>query len=1625
MSLVQSGSADRFREALDREIDGRLGKDAPEGFRAFVDAFYRGFPLDEIAGREVRDVYACTYLLWQAFSADRGPEARISLLNPELENHGFTSHHTLVSVVAPDRPFLVDSLRLTLDRHDVTIELLHSAVIEVDRDDEGRLHALRPARMQPRDGVTSDRPREAIVYFEIHRRANDHDLNALRDALEAVIADVVLAVDDFEAMRTRAGDLLDSLEKTPPDCIPQEEIEEASAFLRWMLDDHFTFLGVTEVVSEVRDGARALREEHDRRLGLLKKHDRSRPVEWLHEMNPRAAGLWLEPRLLGFAKSSIRSTVHRSVYSDYITVKQFDDAGQVCREIRFLGLFTSRVYNQSPFRIPVVRKKLDAVIRDRGVEPGSHQGRYLQHILESYPRDELFQISVPTLARIAQGITNLQERRQVRLFVRRDDYGRFFSCLVYVPRDLYHTELRHKVAAILCETFESHDIEFTTYFSDSVLARTHFVLRVDPMWEIAFDAAEIEARIVEATRTWEQHLEDALLEGFGAERGAALARAYENAFSASYKAEVDPKVAVRDIATMEGLGSASEIGLSFFREIEDCDNRLRFKLFQRDAVIALSDVLPILENLGVRVIGEHPYPVRMREGARVDIHEFELEYEFADRVDLAEVKTRFPDAFRSVWYGQTDSDGFNRLILGTRLCWREAMLLRAYARYMKQSAFPFSQHYIAETLSRHLEMAERLVALFHARFSPAPEFAEDRERRCVEIEAGIHRALDAVESLDEDRIIRRYVALIQGTLRTNYYRGGNGSDGPEALALKLSPRDIPDLPKPLPRFELFVYSARVEGVHLRWGRVARGGIRWSDRQEDYRTEVLGLVKAQQVKNSVIVPVGAKGGFVARRASALESRDDIQREGIACYRVFIRSLLDVTDNYVDGKIERPHDCVCHDGDDPYFVVAADKGTATFSDIANEISIETGHWLGDGFASGGSIGYDHKKMGITARGAWVSVQRHFEELGIDVQREPIRVVGIGDMSGDVFGNGMLLSREIRLVAAFNHAHIFLDPDPCPERSHVERQRLFALPRSSWSDYQSDAISAGGGVFPRSAKSIPLSPQVRASLGIEAEELDPNSLISAVLSAPVDLVFNGGIGTYVKGSGETHAEVGDKANDAVRIDAPDLRCRVLAEGGNLGITQRARVEYCLAGGRANSDFIDNAAGVNCSDHEVNIKIALGERVARGELTEKQRRSLLEENTDAVAELVLRDSDRQVQAIRIAEYHALVRMGEYRRYISMLADAGQLDRELEFIPDDDVLIERKAAGLGLTRPEISLLLSYTKVILKEALCCDEIADNPILVETMQSAFPRALVERFGDTLAKHRLRKEIVATQLANEIVNRMGFTFVSRLQESTGTTAPEIANAYAITRDIFDLEARFREVEALGSRVDSDTQVLLMTTLMGLARRGCRWLLRNRRGDLRAGSELDRFRPRIEQAERALPKALTGEPREAWFERRNQLIEGGVPEALASFLASARHLHNAFAMIEAADRTGVEVDTALEVDFRLAERLDLQWLRGRIAELRVDNHWQARSRENCLDDLDWQERALTESVLTTLSRDNGSRAALDHWIEQHALPARRWSQMLADLHSAEPLDLPMCIVALRELLDWSQTASHSRSG
>ncbi|MEE4109335.1 MAG: NAD-glutamate dehydrogenase, partial [Halieaceae bacterium] len=1214
----------------------------------------------------------------------------------------------------------------------------------------------------------------------------------------------------------------------------------------------------------------------------------------------------------------------------------------------------------------------------------------------------------------------IQERRHTRLFLRKDPHNKFVSALVYMPRDRYTTAKRQRIERILSAAVAAEESEFTTQFTESVLVRVYFVLRVDPARSIDVDVTEIEEQIVQATLAWKDRLRLRLIEEFPDEQGEQLMRDLGRGFSPGYQDDFDPRIAVLDIHQILALRGEDPLGMHLYRLVEEKDDHLKLRLYRRGTALPLSDVLPILENLGLRVVAERAYPVRAADDTRFWIQEFSLIYSLASNIDLQQVKEEFEDAFARIWYGQAESDSFNRLLLGSRLSWREIALLRAYACYLGQINFPYSRSYIAETMADHLHISAAIVELFLTRFSPV--FDGDDEWRALReaaVEERIVTALDQVQNLGQDRIIRQYVDVIKATVRTNFFQQSDGRDSKSYFSFKLQPGLIPEIPRPVPLYEIFVYSPRVEGVHLRGGKVARGGLRWSDRLEDFRTEVLGLVKAQQVKNAVIVPVGAKGGFVAKRLRAEMSRDEMQEEGIACYRTFIRGLLDITDNRVEDRVVHPPLTVCKDDEDPYLVVAADKGTATFSDIANELAADYDFWLGDAFASGGSVGYDHKKMGITARGAWVSVERHFRELGINVATTDFTVIGIGDMSGDVFGNGMLLSRHIRLLAAFNHQHIFVDPDPDSARSYEERARLFALPRSGWADYDTALISEGGGVFSRAAKAVLISPQMQARFGIKSKQMTPNELINALLKAEADLLWNGGIGTYVKASVEQHTGAGDKANDSVRVDARQLRCRVVGEGGNLGMTQLARTEFALAGGRVNTDFIDNAGGVDCSDHEVNIKILLDAIVAREDMTRKQRNELLESMTDDVADLVLGNNYRQTQAISIAEREARSRAGEYRRLIATLEESGRLDRGLEFLPSDDVLAERRVQGLGLTRPELAILISYSKAVLKEALISTDLGDDESLAFAVATAFPQRLVEAYAEDIEEHRLRREILCTQVANDIVNRMGPNFIVRQKKASGAPVSDVARAYTAVMSIFDLEASWASIEALDYAVAAEYQLDMMLDLIRLVKRATRWLLRNRRHHLRPGLSIEEFSGGVHTLLAALPQLLRGRAADGVARQRDRYIEGGVDEPLAERVALAAEAATALAIVDVASRTGADLIEVATLFYQLGERLELDWFGAQILASKVDNEWQALAREAYMEDLQWQQCTLAEGVLRLRSDDLDIAGCLAAWEAREASLLQRWRDMLGELQAASSPDFAMFAVANRELLDLAQSS------
>jgi glutamate dehydrogenase len=1572
-------------------VRAQLSEEDADRAEAFVRQYYRWVAPDDLAERNPLDVYGLA-LAHYNLARQRSPGAtKVRVYNPQFEEHGWQSTHTAVEVVTDDMPFLTDSVTMELNRQGFGVHVVIHPVMTMRRDDDGRLTDVF-------DPHTADQGiAESLIHAEVDRHTDPADLERLRENVQRVVGEVRAALEDWPQMRRRALDIAAELENSPPP-LDADEIAEARAFLTWLEDHNFTFLGYREYTLEDGDDGLRLSAVPGTGLGILRQRGEETSSRGFDRLPPGVRALALEPYLLNLTKANSRATVHRPSYLDYVGVKRIDADGRVTGERRFLGLYTHTAYHARPQEIPVLRRKVDAVLARAEFPPGSHNEKALIEILETFPRDELFQISVEELFEISMGILHLGERQRVRLFMRRDPFGRFLTCLVFVPRDRFNTENRQRIEAILREAFDATSIHYTTRVSESVLVRLHYLVYTDPSRLRDFDPGEIEGRIVAATRSWADDLREALVEEYGEERGGDLFRRYRDAFPTAYRADWVARSAIADIRRVESLDEARDLGISLYRPLEAPEGTLRAKLYKRGAPVALSDMLPLFENMGVKVADERPYRLKRADADRAWIYDFGLTHAGGDELDAGGVREAFQDAFLRAWRGEVESDAYNRLVLQAGLTWREIVVLRAIGRYLRQAGTRFSDRYVESALVGHPEIAQLLIALFKSRFDPRRDDRDDAE----DVAARIAEKIDAVESLEQDQILRTFLDVVQAMLRTNYFQSGDAGEPKPYLSFKLDPSRLSWLPLPRPRFEIFVYSPRMEGVHLRGGKVARGGVRWSDRREDFRTEVLGLMKAQMVKNAVIVPVGAKGGFVRKRA------DD---EVVDCYRTFIRGLLDLTDNIADGEIVPPAEVVRFDEDDPYLVVAADKGTARFSDVANGISGEYGFWLGDAFASGGATGYDHKEMGITARGAWESVKRHFRELGHDVQEQDFTVVGIGDMSGDVFGNGMLLSRHIRLIAAFNHRHIFIDPDPDPETSFEERRRLFELPGSSWSDYDTARISEGGGVYPRTAKSIPLSPQARAALGVEDERLQPNELIRALLRAPVDLLWNGGIGTYVKASHESHAAAGDKANDGVRISADELRCRVVGEGGNLGLTQRARIEYALAGGRINTDAIDNSGGVDCSDREVNIKILLDAAVARGDLTERQRNDLLTQMADSVAELVLKDNYEQTETLSLSEAQAAGMIDVHGRLLRRLEQSHRLDRELEALPDDEELAERKRDHIGLTRPELATLLSYSKIHLYGALLESDVPEDAHLSAELERYFPDPLPERFGERMPEHRLRREITATQIVNNMLHGGGTTYAFRLHEETGAPAAEIARAYAVARDIFRMRSQWAEIEALDNRVSAEVQIGMLLEGRRLIERGSRWLLRNLDRPIAIAPAVHRFEPGAAKLYESVPRLLEPDDAEPIERRATELREAGVPDPLAMRVASLGTMFAVFDIVEVAEESGLDVESVAAVHFQLGDRLQLHWLRDRIVELPRDDRWRALARAALRDDLYGLHRALTAEVLRSSrdGRDPGARVSA--WIE--ANPASdRTLQTLADIRVGRTYDMTTLPVAVREV-------------
>jgi glutamate dehydrogenase len=1593
-------------------IHEKVPEDRRDQVEEFARQYYQRLAPEDLLELEPEDLYGAVLAHWRLAHRRQPGEAKVRVYSPRFEEHGWRSKHSIVEIVTDDMPFLVDSVAMELNRHGLVIHLPIHPVITVRRDEAGGLVEVLPANAT--DGVG-----ESYLHFEVDRQSEQEVLDRLRAAVERILEDVRASVEDWAEMREQVHKILQEFDEQPPP-VDDAELAEARALLEWIDDHHFTFLGYRAYDLVREDGEDLLRPVPGTGLGILRQGQAKPASGSFAKLPPEARRLAREPHVLILTKANSHSTVHRPSYLDYIGVKRFDEQGEVVGERRFLGLYTSAAYNRNPRDIPVLRRKVATVLERVGSPRYSHDWKSLLNILETFPRDELFQISDDQLFETAMGILRLEERRRVRLFMWHDNYGRFVSCLVYVPRDRYTTTVRRRIEVVLQEAFPGASLDFQVWLSESVLARLHFIIRMPPGQMPSYDAKELEARLATVTRSWSDELHALLLELHGEEEGNDLFGRYGEAFPAAYVDDFPARNGVYDIQRMEDLAARGGLNMNLYRPLEAPPGTLRFKLFWADRPLPLSDAVPMLEDMGVEVVEERPYELHPPGYGPVWIHDFGVTYTGPEGdVDVGRVRDIFQDAFAAILRGEAESDGFNRLVLRARLTWRQIVVLRAYCKYLRQTRLTFSQEYMEQALANNPQTARWLVELFQGRFDPTQP--DGAEARVDELRERLAESIDQVANLDEDRILRSFLGMVEATLRTNYYQAGQDGQPKGYLSFKLDPTQVPSLPKPRPMFEVFVYSPRTEAVHLRGGRVARGGIRWSDRREDFRTEILGLMKAQMVKNAVIVPVGAKGGFVVKQPPA-QGREALMDEVVACYSTMMRGLLDITDNRVDGKVAPPAEVVRYDEDDPYLVVAADKGTATFSDLANSIAQEYGFWLDDAFASGGSAGYDHKKMGITARGAWESVKQLFRETGIDTQSTDFTVVGIGDMSGDVFGNGMLLSRHIRLVGAFNHLHVFLDPDPDPEASFAERERLFALPRSSWSDYDTARISEGGGVWPRSAKSIPLSEQVRRALGVEAEALPPNELINAILKAPVDLLWNGGIGTYVKAGRESHADVGDRTNDAVRVDGAELRAKVVGEGGNLGFTQLGRVEYALAGGRINTDFIDNSGGVDCSDHEVNIKILLNQVVGDGDMTVKQRDKLLAEMTDDVATAVLQDNYRQVQAISVTEAQAPQLLDDHARLMRSLERANRLDRRLEFLPDNEELADRRAAGKGLTRPELAVLLAYAKIVLQDQLVASDVPEDDYLADDLERYMPPKLREKFRRQLRRHPLRRDIIATYVTNSMVNRAGSTFASRLKDETGANPPDVARAYTVAREVFDVRRLWKDLATLDNVVPAQVQLELQAEGRKMIERSALWFLRNRRQPLDIAATVAHFAPGIASLAQELPKLLAPADSESLDRLAERFTAAGVPAELATRVASLDALFSGLNVIEVASTCGEAVEAVAAVYFALGYKLDLHWLRDQIAKLPAETHWQTLAQGALRDDLYSEQRELTAEVLKPGTEAGDAEALIDTWLEENHSSVERANAILSDLKEAETLDIAMVSVALREIRNLSETGSAS---
>ncbi len=1586
-------------------------------FIQFTEHLYATASYEDLTAHDSADLFGASVSFWNEVYIREPKQVKLRIFNPKCEDRGWQSSHTIIELVQDDMPFLVDSLLMELNRREMMVHSIYNTgAFKVLRDKENKIIEIFSMGTDEKSAGN-----EALIFIEIDRISDAATLSDLECSFQRILHDVRLCVEDWQDIMDKVDETVQGLAKLPVAAANKAALAESVEFLKWLCSSHFTFMGWREY--------KLLKDESDdwilkpivgTGLGVLREFDVNKISRQFSKLPPKAKSIILDKNIyIESLKTNRLATVHRHAYTDQIEIKVFDESGNVVGVRRIIGLYTSVAYNSRPYAIPLLRQKVKAVMQDSRLSPAGHAGKALLNILETLPRDDLFQSSPEELLELSLGILQMQERRRISLFVRGDIFGRFMSCLLFVPSDRYTTELGDAAKTILVKAFNGLEVYQTTVFSESILARIHFLIRIDNTEPLQYDINLIEEKLRGIARNWKDDLYEELVDFYGEEEGGQYFIRYKNAFPAGYIELFPPRSAVHDIVHLEKLENDNILEMSFSKPVEDEQAPYRFQLYHLKNPTPLSDVLPILENMGLRVLTEQPYCIHLAEGKLAWVNDFHMSTQVAHEVKVDEVKELFQETFRKVWFNDSENDGFNRLALLANLSWREISMLRGYAKYLKQINFTFTQAYIEETFSKYPNIVRELVTLFKLRFDP------NRQGSSKDVMVALEQRIDAlllgVDNLDEDKILRRFLEIIRATLRTNFFLKGNDSQYKEYISFKLDTMVISDIPLPRPLVEIFVYAPRFEGIHLRSGKVARGGIRWSDRREDFRTEVLGLMKAQRVKNSVIVPTGAKGGFVLKQLSQRAGREEIHEEAVSCYKKYISALLELTDNRVENEIIRSKELVCYDDADSYLVVAADKGTATFSDYANEVAVEYNFWLGDAFASGGKTGYDHKKMGITARGAWEAVKRHFRELDRNIQTTCFTVLGIGDMSGDVFGNGMLLSQHIQLVGAFNHAHIFIDPTPDAATSFNERKRLFELPRSTWADYNPDLLSKGGGVFARNVKSIKLTPEIKTLLAIDSDALEPNQLISALLKAEVDLLWNGGIGTYMKASTESHSDVGDKANDALRVNGCDLRVKVVGEGGNLGVTQKGRIEYALSGGKIVTDFIDNSAGVDCSDHEVNIKILLNQVMANGDLTGKQRNELLASMTDEVGALVLRNNYTQTQAISLAQGQAKDSLDLFVQVIEDLERVGLLDRELEFLPTDKELKERKAQGKGLTSPELAVLLAYFKIFLKEELLKSSAPEDPYVSKFVKFEFPTRLHERFYEEIIRHSLYREIIVTQLCDKIVDYMGITFVTRLSTQTGASYSNIVKAFIIVKDIFSVDSLWKQIEEMDYTIPVTMQHEMLLSVARFMRRAIRWVLRNHVNLDKVEAVVKQYQPEVENLALDFSACFRGLTLDVYEQGIEKYTAHGVSEQSARHLASVHALLPMLDIIDIAAGDKISVNKVAEIYFILSDELELAWLQELILSYREETKWDALAKAALRDDIDILHRDLACNILSDAVAKTGDACVVyATWQEKNQTIVNQWKQTMLDLRSSNAAEFAMFTVGCRKLKDLVQASA-----